>query len=523
MKRIGMTVFMALLLVFLITCVPQRVQAVQISNEAEMPASYQEMFAQVKDEDTAEAERFAYMFCEAYKTDRQNFLSALKGESPEKISLVVGMALALLHDEELPEVQGHIAELEGKEGYDIVVKYMRMAYDKLNALLQHRLEVEQSDDYAFDPEIVREFLKRDIAAKNFKSEGTFKYAVMMFESSPRLFIKTFMNDPAEDFDYVLKILGKGYALTGKTLPEIEVRAGDSEKLVSAIRSARTGIAAHMEAAKAQAGSIALPNAQQNYLNVSNIEHPTAAEPNEMIKLSMSVVCTTEYTTVRTWYLKVCTILNGVTTVQSTVNVALVPGQVVKTFTTEFTIRELGDHDVIIYVYSNESSTTPMGTFLSQKSINVTGYWRIAVMLEKNRDVLGTLRLKDAYGKTAAFLNCLGKSATGYPSNAICGHTPTGTYTGILDGPISNKVSSYGPYKVINMTGVSGEIISSGRDGIWIHGGDPASPGSPTYPYRPTYGCVRVTNDDQLRLQNLITDMIGQTNYSPVGQITIMQN
>lgn len=54
---------------------------------------------------------------------------------------------------------------------------------------------------------------------------------------------------------------------------------------------------------------------------------------------------------------------------------------------------------------------------------------------------------------------------------------------------------------------------SPSSGIWIHGGDPAptsSKGLPRYPLRPTYGCVRVTNGDQLVIQNVLNNQSQKT-------------
>ena len=121
------------------------------------------------------------------------------------------------------------------------------------------------------------------------------------------------------------------------------------------------------------------------------------------------------------------------------------------------------------------------------------------------------------------ISCLGKSAYGYDMYTTNGHTPTGTYTGYLYGPVSPE-SSYGPYKVIAMTGVSGVIVESGRSGIWIHGGSPASTGSATYPLRPTYGCVRITNANQNTLANKISSLTNSTGYhDSTGNIIITQS
>ena len=130
---------------------------------------------------------------------------------------------------------------------------------------------------------------------------------------------------------------------------------------------------------------------------------------------------------------------------------------------------------------------------------------------------------NASGVSQMSVNCLGKSAYGYDMYTKNGHTPTGTYTGYLYGPVSPS-SSYGPYKVVAMTGVSGVIVTSGRSGIWIHGGTAASTDSATYPLRPTYGCVRISNSNQNTMVTKITALTSSSGYhDTTGNIIITQS
>ncbi|MNF04031.1 hypothetical protein D3C80_2034570 [compost metagenome] len=52
----------------------------------------------------------------------------------------------------------------------------------------------------------------------------------------------------------------------------------------------------------------------------------------------------------------------------------------------------------------------------------------------------------------------------------------------------------------------------------IHGGDPASTGAVSYPLRPTYGCVRVSNANQKALIQTIADLGGGK-----GKVTVNVN
>lgn len=100
-----------------------------------------------------------------------------------------------------------------------------------------------------------------------------------------------------------------------------------------------------------------------------------------------------------------------------------------------------------------------------------------------------------------------RSVSGADPTVYQGNTPSGIYTGTLYGPVSPS-SSYGPYKLIKTTPVSGQVVETGRTGIWIHGGNLITDQSKTwYPLRPTYGCVRIKNSDQQTLANKVQELI----------------
>jgi hypothetical protein len=103
-----------------------------------------------------------------------------------------------------------------------------------------------------------------------------------------------------------------------------------------------------------------------------------------------------------------------------------------------------------------------------------------------------------------------------------GNTPTGIYTGYLYGPVDNT-GSYGPYQVIYTDAVSGIVFTSGRSGIWIHGGTASSTTATTAPLRPTNGCVRISNTNQGSLQNQIATLTNATGYhDSTGDVVISQ-
>lgn len=240
--------------------------------------------------------------------------------------------------------------------------------------------------------------------------------------------------------------------------------------------------------------------------------------------SLSVTFTeNEHSSVdRTYYTEVYAVRNGTAWLKSSKNIVIPSGATSTTVSYPMSFSDVGTFYTLVKVYSSRAGTlltSRQGTY----SDTVYGKWSISVFFSSDRSQFGTLILYNAGGASQMSINCLGKSAYGYDMYTTNGDTPTGTYTGYLYGPVSPE-SSYGPYKVVAMEGVSGAIVSSGRSGIWIHGGNAASTSSPTYPLNVTYGCVRITNSNQEKLQTLITSLCSSTGYHDVtGNITISQS
>ncbi len=193
-----------------------------------------------------------------------------------------------------------------------------------------------------------------------------------------------------------------------------------------------------------------------------------------------------------------------------------------TITLNLTNNAVGEYSFYVWVYPDI-----VGTYISSgesSPITVTGKWHITVELTADRTQLGTITLFNAEGTQVSSSICLGRSDDNLPMNRINGHTPIGVYTGILYQASSNTYS-FGPYRRILLDIVSGYAADecSHRSELMIHGGDPSTnTSSPSYPLRPTYGCVRVTNDYQLSLITQIDSLISSYHYS-TGQVTVTQD
>lgn len=141
--------------------------------------------------------------------------------------------------------------------------------------------------------------------------------------------------------------------------------------------------------------------------------------------------------------------------------------------------------------------------------------QLVVILPKNRDHTGELDLL-IDGKPKAQFRVLGRGSsttvsasgkiipTGNPTRSPLlsyGDTPKGDYK-VVDIEEKKDRKKYGPYGVLRLHAVSGDAFLAealGRRGLLIHGGPPGKYDG----YRPTLGCLRVSDHDMLRLRNIL--------------------
>lgn len=137
-----------------------------------------------------------------------------------------------------------------------------------------------------------------------------------------------------------------------------------------------------------------------------------------------------------------------------------------------------------------------------------------------------LYLYDAGGSLQLFGICLGRSVSNAATNVVNGNTPTGECTGYLYGPYpASEWVRFGPYKVIVLTPVSGDIKEcTNRKGFMIHGGENeyVTEDISYYPLEPTNGCIRITDGYQQLLQQAIERMISTEYHNTVGNISIIE-
>lgn len=149
---------------------------------------------------------------------------------------------------------------------------------------------------------------------------------------------------------------------------------------------------------------------------------------------------------------------------------------------------------------------------------------LIALLSADRNQLGTLQVC-LNGAISESFPCLGKAdreTAARKGNPKCnperpyGDTPTGAWR-VRVGGIQKDPHVYGPNRVLLLWPLGGQgylaYTIGGRGGIWIHGGDPNAAGG----LRPTYGCIRVSNETMARLLELI-DQHGQIETLEIKEV-----
>lgn len=199
-----------------------------------------------------------------------------------------------------------------------------------------------------------------------------------------------------------------------------------------------------------------------------------------------------------------------------------PNQMTASLNANLTFNATGVYQVYAEIYNSAGEL-----FGTSPSVTVTvwGQWHIDVVLPVDRDYKGTLTLYDASGTVCMTAECLGRSGSNADPSIYYGNTPTGYCEAWLGGPeTESNHGSYGPYKYIILNPIFGDMKDyTNRGGFLIHGGSPETNTSlDRYPLRPTNGCIRVSNANQLLLENKITNLVDEEYHYTVGTVSITE-
>lgn len=386
------------------------------------------------------------------------------------------------------------------------------------------------DSYAgFHAPTIRKMIEANLACGN-ADEEFFHLLTNAYLADPKLLIETILDLPQEDIVYLAKAIA--YDLQ-KTQRQDAVQtnfadpAADIVGRLIALETADTENASLDvfldEDMLTDAVTGEMPDADlmmlEEFAGASLSFPANTAEVNSPVTATMSFGSTLASSTARRYTVKFYKIKDNVSMYCGTAKPIMSPNTMPTTATAQLSFGETGVYQVYAEIYN--SAGEHFGTSPSV-TVTVWGQWHIDVVLPVDRNQKGTIVLYDASGTSLLTGDCLGQSESGAPMDVEFGRTPTGEYIGYL-GEHDGTTYSYGPYLVVKTEPISGIVKTSGRSGIWIHGGDPnPDTTSPLYPFRVTHGCVRVTNGRQLQIQSMITYLVSEQYHYERGTVSIRQ-
>mgnify|MGYP000891897875 CR=1 FL=1 len=491
--------------------------------------NFSELFEGAVNSDGAYAEDASVSLLNAFDRDSISFVKAASELNEKELKTVSMFLVYAANYNDLDEFESIILELKNKNDF------LESEEEVIEAILQ-RIEDAKSEGHnskpisvelrklKFSPYMILKYIEN--SDNNFDEEYI-EVIGNAFRDDPEEFAKTIESLSDSEIQLISKYLAYDCIKKNKTdfnksiinddskenhnklidMVRSEISNKDNKNMIENIRNA------NLKEEKTEKIT-PIPNIESIYVENKNLN--VGEESILQVKLSEK----TSVNTLRVYYTEIYAMRNNKEYFKTSGIISIPEGKTSAEGYFNQVFYSTEPTNILVKIYSSDT-TSVIVEKESSYQIAAAGKWHIDVDLPVDRDYKGQLYLWDSSGTLKLMMECLGKSQSNEDMLEENGNTPTGEYTGSLDGPHLNT-GSYGPYKYVKMTGVSGVIIDSGRSGIWIHGGNAITDTSNThYPLRVTNGCVRIGNADQQRLQNMITSLIS-SGHDSKGTISIYE-
>lgn len=495
--------------------------------DSSLPLDFNDVFSALGTSDGAESEQVASELVSLFDLDSEGFICEVSLLSEDKIEeaanlLVYGKSYFDL-DEFSTEIDALATRKEWSEKERLVLTKIK---DEISYLIWFN-SVDLSDGTyiehapAFDKDTILNFIDLNSKSKNVDEEF-FSILGQAYRADPEYFSEVVSSLPAGKIETVVNAVAYDCVKTQNTdIQYFQTNNALIDRIVSRIKEYNNGANLNvfyeykLDTHDSVTRSTAVPTIGTMTYTSGTIEVGTA----ENLQVTFSESRNTAST--RTYWTEIYAVRDGTPWLKTSKSITIPAGSTSVNVNYTIDFSDVGAYYTIVKVYSSRN-----GTLLASRQGSYPDYsygkWSISIALPANRYNFGTLSLYKANGVQVMSCQCLGLAASNAPMNVYEGNTPTGVYEGYLSYH-GGTTNAYGPYQVVILNGKSGIIISSGRSGIWIHGGAPASASSATYPLRPTNGCVRVSNANQLNIQNSITSLTSSSGYhKTIGDVNIYE-
>jgi len=523
MKKI-VSALMAVIMMFSVLCLSAYAQ--------EEDPAYQSAFSDYLASDGAYAEKYAEALANMYQNNPEEFLKALPALSDEDV-MQVSYALTGFIDLDSLAAQLNSFAITNIDSSSNALSIVREIVDtkiaEYASLAQEQYAGAPARHNGFNEKIIRRFIDRNTSGYDAEF---FELIGRAYQKDPTLFVHTVNDLNDTKVQYLAKGIAYGLfnqtsrALSNQYEPlELSTREkAILEKIEQEISNTYNSQLLTMPVQNASQLVKTAPIPQ--ILDVKYTNNNLSVENENMLSITISTA--DNINTARDYIVEIYTEQGGISYLKDRFDVSILAGDKSVDIKRRIDFFKPSEVKTTVKIYNSQGDNLLASDTLPTIS-RISGKWSIIVILGDRAAgyriyPIWSVETFDASGIGGDLFisEVLGRSESGASPLTTNGDTPTGTYTGYI-GSVQDSEYSYGPYKVLEMSGVSGQIVQSGRTGIWIHGGAPNTNQSSTmYPLRVTYGCVRLSNENQLLLINEIQGYVN-AGADRIGNIDIMES
>lgn len=504
---------------------------VSASAKDDLSQNYEGLFSLIGHTDGAGSEDLSYDLYQAFEANPDEFISAAASLSNDEMKAMVELLVYFAGYIDLDDFRDKVVSCENTNLNAAEKGVVDEILYEIDAQMNETVSVEPAEELPevpkYNPYFLEKLVSSHVASNNFEDEEFFETLSNVYIADPATFSAVLEDAPATAQDALISGVAQACVRTGNILSREsmgQLTAGQ-ERIISEVEEKILAVnvaegAAEAEKANQIGDGVAPMSTQVPTIGTMTYEGDLIC--GEATTLTVKFTESTATTSARTYWTEVYAVRNGREHLKSSKSITIAKGATSTTQSYSITYSDTGEVYTLVKVYSSNG-----GSLLTQRqgkySDIITGPWAIIVDLPQNRNYKGSLSLYHANGALQKTCECLGLAESNGPMTQSEGNTPTGTYRGELYPKHPTNEYSYGPYRRINMVGVSGIAKTSGRTEIMIHGGAPATNTSlPGYPLRCTHGCIRVTNDNQKALVDLVDTLIANFYADEYGDVIVSE-
>lgn len=501
-------------------------ESFSVSATQDTPTDYDALFMRANEVDGYFAESYSIELADTFDQNPNDFIRALSFESSTTINNTTLLLVTEYQTRDTATIKATLIDLldtpTTSEAESYVISVILGKLDSLGSShIDSPLINYEFPDRTFNKDFVRKIIDTNLEIGVPANGEFYSYVSKIYQANPTLFADMISDMPSNSVEFLGECIAADMLKNNITPPTVENISATTtlnilnKKIINSIQTANLLPAKKTsETTNTSYDTMSYTGAIPTILGFTYSYQHRVPFIGDEVEITVTLGDTSGIGYLQTYYVILYQVIEHDFIELGRNYVYIAPGTVQGSASFSAVFNEIGSKSLYVYVL-DASKTYRIISGGSTTPLLVAGQWSIAVDLPEDRWTLGYMTLFDSYGLSECSDICLGGSWLNNGNNdpsEYKGNTPTGVYSGYLDGPFLTEKNSYGIHQVIRLTGISGEIMEcTARSGLLIHGGrdGEASPNASYYPLWPTNGCIRVTSDFQKILQDTITQWINE--------------